>query len=262
MEDPRMKRPIIKIPKKMLPDGITAWRERQRRERAGHHGVNSYKCPECGKVTVTIDVDPGVTPMLLGCRRTPGCRGLAVSSGYPATEPPASLLEHLDWEWALPTAGEYAELDTAMMAYVDNGGLALRPRGDRPSAYRQGYWGGVVPRARDVPTPAGFVAEHFDVKLEPWQEDVVNHVVGSKVVDDERVPPGLAVPADLVETLGKAPRNRAERRAADKQAKRLRRRATREADRQVKALEATMSPEEIAAAQQLAAKTLGVRGGR
>lgn len=114
---------------------VQAWRERMRRDRAGHHGINAYHCQKCGRNTVTIDVDPGVTPMFLGCRRTEGCTGSAVSSGYPEAKPPQHVLDHLDWEWALPTGFEYARLDAAMRDHVDQGGLVLRPRTDRPSAY-------------------------------------------------------------------------------------------------------------------------------
>jgi hypothetical protein len=41
--------------------------------------INGYQCPTCGAVTVTIDVDDGATPMMLRCRKTPGCEGVAQS---------------------------------------------------------------------------------------------------------------------------------------------------------------------------------------
>ena len=121
---------------------LTTWREQQREARRGHHGINAWHCPVCGKNTVAIDVDPGVTPMFLACRRTPGCQGPAVSSGYPAAPPPAHILAHLEWEWALPTEAEYSALDAAARAHVDAGGLILKPRGTRPSAYAFGAIGG------------------------------------------------------------------------------------------------------------------------
>lgn len=107
-----------------VPPRLAAWRAQILAERAGHHGVNAYTCDTCGLNTVTIDVDLGVTPMFLACRRTPGCKGRGVSAGYPKADPPAELLAHLDWEWYL--ADPAHEL------------LALRPRTDRPSAYRLG----------------------------------------------------------------------------------------------------------------------------
>lgn len=116
-------------------EGVAEWREGQRQARAGHHGLNAYKCDTCGRCTVTIDVDPGVTPMFLACRRTDGCRGTGVSAGYPASPIPPNLQQHLDWEWAIPTREEWAQLSSAEREHVEKGGLILKPRGDRPSAY-------------------------------------------------------------------------------------------------------------------------------
>lgn len=112
-----------------------AWCEQQRLARTPHHGTNAYTCPVCHLNTVTIDVDPGVTPMFLGCRRTPGCTGMATSAGYPAGPPPEELLKHLDWEWSTPTEREFRKLSHETKDHVERGGLVLRPRGDRPSAY-------------------------------------------------------------------------------------------------------------------------------
>lgn len=116
-------------------EDVKEWRERMRQQRAGHHGINAWKCPLCGLNTVCIDVDPGVTPMLLACRRTPGCKGLAVSSGYPHQYPPEHIVANLEWEWAIPTRKQYMRLDPAMKEHIDKGGLMLQPRTDRPSAY-------------------------------------------------------------------------------------------------------------------------------
>jgi hypothetical protein len=141
---------------------------------------------------------------------------------------------------------------------------------------KDGYWGGVVPPARDEPALVDEAYTHTQEMLDAHVASVdfgtKMHelaIASSNVVVDPDIPdgsPGIVGDMDEIRRLmtpdDKAPRNRAERRAADKQAKQLRRRATREADRQMKALEATMSPEEIAAAKKLAAKTLGVRGGR
>jgi hypothetical protein len=117
------------------PADIEAWCEQQRVDRAGHHGVNAYNCDTCHANTVTIDVDPGVTPMFLGCRRTPGCRGMASSSGYPDLEPPPHIMTDLDFEWATPTEREFRQLEPEMKSHVDQGGLVLHDRTDRPSAY-------------------------------------------------------------------------------------------------------------------------------
>lgn len=116
------------------PPKMVAWREERRQAQAGHHGVNAYNCEVCKANTVTIDVDPGVTPMFLGCRRTPNCKGTAVSSGYPDLEPPPHIMAGLQWEWTLPEPDE--KLKPGEREWIDDGGLLLRARSDRPSAYK------------------------------------------------------------------------------------------------------------------------------
>lgn len=120
------------------PEHIEAWCGQQRIDRAGHHGINAYHCDTCGMNTITIDVDPGVTPMFLACRRTPECKGRATSAGYPDVAPPPHLMAHLAWEWATPTERQFRNLGLDMQSHVDRGGLVLQPRGDRPSAYLTG----------------------------------------------------------------------------------------------------------------------------
>lgn len=126
------------------PD-VALWRERIRLGRAGHHGVNAYKCPVCGLVTVTIDVDPGVTPMFLGCRRTPGCTGFGESAMYPETDPPAELFEHLAWAWVLPPVGTV--LDGRIVEHIHRCGLHLEPYTGQPSAYAHDAAGAPLTRA-------------------------------------------------------------------------------------------------------------------
>lgn len=118
------------------PANIEAWCRQQQIDRTPHHGINAYTCDDCGLNTVTIDVDPGVTSMFITCRRTPGCSGQAASSGYPDAEPPPTITLHLDWEWVTPTEAEFKKLSPNMQSHVDQGGLVLRPRTDRASAYR------------------------------------------------------------------------------------------------------------------------------
>ena len=36
----------------------------------GDSKINVYVCQKCGGLTVTVDVDEGVTPFMLGCRAT------------------------------------------------------------------------------------------------------------------------------------------------------------------------------------------------
>lgn len=119
---------------------IAEWREEQRKIHRGHHGINAWHCPKCGRNTVCIDVDPGVTPVFLKCRKTEGCDGMAVSAGYPNSEPPERITKQLEWEWALPTPEQYKELDEEMKKHIDEGGLMLQKWSGRPSAYRSSNW--------------------------------------------------------------------------------------------------------------------------
>lgn len=95
--------------------------------------VNSWKCPTCGLLTSAVHVHEGVTPMMLRCRRTPGCTGMAVSAGYPPGPQPYYVLEHIDWEWAQASRGQmkrWRREDPAMFNHCQMGGLVLRPISD------------------------------------------------------------------------------------------------------------------------------------
>lgn len=86
---------------------------------------NIYTCRTCGGKTITVDVDDGVTPFMLGCRASGNegdCKGMAESSFYrvPTDTPDAA------WEWFKPTGSEYRKLSREMREHVDKGGLDLR----------------------------------------------------------------------------------------------------------------------------------------
>jgi len=103
--------------------------------------VNAWRCPTCGGLTVAVHVDDGVTPMFLACRRTSGCRGMAVSSGYPTTPVPPQVIDLLAWEWFRPTGRALRKLGVEMQQHVAAGGLNLRPITD---AGRQAFAQGVA----------------------------------------------------------------------------------------------------------------------
>lgn len=94
--------------------------------------LNAYRCPTCGKFTVTADVDDGTTPATLGCRATPGCTGMAYSLGYPdADRWPAAVPRTPGWEWYAPDAAAMQRVrhqGGAMWAHVSAGGLMIRRR--------------------------------------------------------------------------------------------------------------------------------------
>lgn len=57
---------------------------------------NHYSCPRCGKLTISYDVDEGVTPYLFRCRTTPGCKGTAESRYYLGPQDPEQQ-PHVRW---------------------------------------------------------------------------------------------------------------------------------------------------------------------
>jgi hypothetical protein len=87
--------------------------------------INGYQCPTCGAVTVTIDVDDGATPMMLRCRKTPGCEGVAQSMWYRV---PSDIGEP-EWEWFRPSKAATRRMDAGMRDHIERGGLDLRRRG-------------------------------------------------------------------------------------------------------------------------------------
>jgi hypothetical protein len=106
-------------------------------EQAGHYPGpgrhNAYRCDDCGAYTVVVHVDAGVTPMFLACRATESCRGRGVSLGYPSGPIPAHLLP-ARWEWYRPERGDRVLRDVALRQHVEQGGLVLRPAGNRDSS--------------------------------------------------------------------------------------------------------------------------------
>ena len=86
---------------------------------------NIYTCRKCGGVTITLDIDEGITPFLILCRASGqegDCDGLAESSMYQVQiDTPPAL-----WEWFKPEGQDYLNLSKAMRAHVDNGGLDIR----------------------------------------------------------------------------------------------------------------------------------------
>lgn len=97
--------------------------------------INAYRCSTCGRFTVTIDRDRGVTPFQIGCRAIEGCQGQAYSSFY---ECPQDLTP--THEWFRPTEediqvevmafdGDELDLESfeaALRDHYERGGLALR----------------------------------------------------------------------------------------------------------------------------------------
>lgn len=91
--------------------------------------VNAWYCSTCQRATWAIHVDAGVTPFMLGCRRTKGCTGMAKSMMYP-DKPLDQRAVLIAWEWYKPTARQLRRMDAATRDHVERGGLVLRALSD------------------------------------------------------------------------------------------------------------------------------------
>lgn len=127
--------------------------------------INVYVCQKCGGHTVTVDVDEGVTPFMIGCHaketdvhpaesgnkafeelldRELGvriksknllkvkCDGMAESSFYPRGPRPPWIGEP-KWEWYKPDPDEVSKMSRSAQEHVGKGGLLMRRRTERPA---------------------------------------------------------------------------------------------------------------------------------
>lgn len=82
---------------------------------------NMYVCQTCGYKIVTVDIDEGVTPFMIGCKRE-NCDGDMYSFFYrinPLLEP--------TYEWYKPNLEDYSEEHRELMRnHIENGGLDIR----------------------------------------------------------------------------------------------------------------------------------------
>jgi hypothetical protein len=94
---------------------------------------NAYYCKACKRVTITVDVNEGVTPMFILC---PHCNCSATSFMY---QLPGAL--HLgveaDYEWYKPDAKETLMLSKAEAEHVFKGGLLMRKRTKAQPIYKE-----------------------------------------------------------------------------------------------------------------------------
>jgi hypothetical protein len=91
--------------------------------------LNRYTCRDCRQSIITVDRDEGVTPFMLLCRATEGCRGFSYSSMY------RGVTGTPTYEWRKPTPAEYLAYPPAMREHVDQGGLDIHPI-ERPASTR------------------------------------------------------------------------------------------------------------------------------
>ena len=80
---------------------------------------NRYVCDTCGKGVVTVNINDGVTPFMILCKATKGCRGMMRSSFY---QVPQDLPAQFEWFKPESLKGYSRE----MREHIQNGGLDLR----------------------------------------------------------------------------------------------------------------------------------------
>ncbi|UPJ43913.1 hypothetical protein IVB40_07540 [Bradyrhizobium sp. 40] len=81
---------------------------------------NIYVCEKCKGHIVTVDLERGVTPFMVDCRATHGCKGMMKSSMYRVFDQEIRA----DHEWYRPTAIQ--TLSPWERDHVSRGGLLLR----------------------------------------------------------------------------------------------------------------------------------------
>lgn len=92
-------------------------------DEAGFKGkLNIYVCDVCLGHTVTRDMDQGVTPFMISCHATEGCKGDMQSSMYRVFD--QRMLHSHEWFRPEITAG----MSAGTRDHVSKGGLILRPR--------------------------------------------------------------------------------------------------------------------------------------
>lgn len=85
--------------------------------------INVYVCEKCRARVVTVDAEDGVTPFMISCKATKGCKGMMFSSGYRVDQ---TLKPQ--FEWYRPSIDQYPEEAREYMRHhIDNGGLDIRP---------------------------------------------------------------------------------------------------------------------------------------
>jgi len=94
---------------------------------------NAYYCKACKRVTITVDINEGVTPMFILC---PHCNCSATSFMY---QLPGAL--HLgveaDYEWYKPNETETLILSKGEAEHVFKGGLLMRKRTKAQPIYKE-----------------------------------------------------------------------------------------------------------------------------
>ena len=85
--------------------------------------LNIYTCDVCFEHIVSVDLDEGVSPFMINCQVTDGCKGYMESSIYHVYD----QRMRPDIVWYRPTEKEQAKMSQAMRDHITHGGLDMRP---------------------------------------------------------------------------------------------------------------------------------------
>lgn len=88
--------------------------------RISENRTNNYECKSCQHITKTIDIDKGVTPFIIRCRK---CNSEAISNFYYDSKPS----DKPELQFYRPTLEETYTLSTFAVDHVLKGGLLLKP---------------------------------------------------------------------------------------------------------------------------------------
>lgn len=94
---------------------------------------NAYFCKACKRLTITVDIDEGVTPMFILC---PHCNCSATSFMY---QLPGALHIRVDadYEWYKPDEKETLMLSKFEAEHVFKSGLLMRKRTKATPIYKE-----------------------------------------------------------------------------------------------------------------------------
>lgn len=81
--------------------------------------LNKYTCDLCKQSVITIDRDEGVTPFMMKCYATKGCKGSSYSSFY------KDISGEPNFEWIKPSFAVFRKLSRSMQDHVEQGGLII-----------------------------------------------------------------------------------------------------------------------------------------
>lgn len=176
---------------------------------------NHYHCDTCQQVTITKHEDPGVTPMFLRCRATPGCEGTGQSAMYRGPQGDLQV-PHLIWYRPPPSRvarvvkGYPFSRRRSIRAHYEAGGCLEKPGPATALAPPSSAPPSSAPSTPPLSSPAssGPGPGHVDVRLTYTRvPQIVVVTVPIQVTDDRDVvrTESVVVTIQFLPTLDDAP---------------------------------------------------------